>query len=177
MGTLQPIGTFFVGTFVLSTPSEDYWVKGDTLEEVAEKLGIDVEGFVKEMEAFNANVEQGVDPKFHRGEHDYDRNTLGTYLGFTGADSGTPNPFLSPMVNPPFYGIKYAPGTFGTCGGVRVNKNSQALDVNGEPIQGLYAVGNCSMGVAGGNYAHGGITVGQGSVMSYVAVRHILGEL
>lgn len=159
------------------TPSEEYWVKEDTLEEVAEKLGIDVDGFVKEMEQFNADAERGIDPKFHRGEHDFDLNTTGAYLNFTGVDSGTPNPLLSPLVNPPFYGIKYVPGTFGTCGGAKINKNAQVVNVNGEPIRGLYAVGNCSSGVAGGNYAHGGITVGQGSVMGFVAAKHIAGQL
>ena len=47
------------------------------------------------------------------------------------------------------------------------------LDVDGEPIGGLYATGNCSSGVAG--YWAGGATLGQGSVMAYVAAKHITG--
>lgn len=157
-------------------PSEDAYAKADTFEGLAEKLGIDPDGLAATMAEFNENAARGEDPEWHRGEHAYDLGTSGLYAsGLAGVDTGTGSPVLSPLATPPYYGCAYVPGTFGTCGGVRTNGNAQALDVDGEPIQGLYAVGNCSMGVAGGIYAHGGITVGQGSVMSWVAARHILG--
>ena len=67
------------------------------------------------------------------------------------------------------------PGTCGTCGGLKINESAQVMSVGGNPIEGLYAVGNCSSGVSGGMYMHGGMTVGSGAVMSWVAVRHLLG--
>ncbi|WP_165248876.1 FAD-dependent oxidoreductase [Adlercreutzia sp. ZJ141] len=164
----------FAGAGEDGTLPEAY-VKADSLEELADKLGIEKETFVSEMAAFNENASQGVDPVFHRGEHEYDINTTGGFMAKSGRDVSGDNPVLSPVSTPPFYGVKYVPGTFGTNGGLRIDAHSQVLSVDGEPIAGLYAVGNCSSGVAGGCYAHGGFTVGSGSVMSWVAVRHILG--
>jgi 3-oxosteroid 1-dehydrogenase len=164
------------GTDADGNIDETYYAKADTFEELAEKLGIDPDGLAATMEAFNENAAAGTDPEWHRGEHDYDVNTAGLYAqALAGVDTGTDNPTLSPLATPPYYGCLYVPGTFGTCGGVRINGYAQALDVDGEVIEGLYAVGNCSMGVAGGIYAHGGITVGQGSVMSYVAAKKMFG--
>lgn len=65
------------------------------------------------------------------------------------------------------------PGTCGTAGGLTINENAQVVNVNGEPIEHLYAVGNCSSGVSGGTYVHGGISLGSGAVMSWVAVNHV----
>ena len=151
------------------------YIQANSLEELADALEIDKEGFLAEMEAFNENAAQGIDPVYHRGENEYDKNTTGGFMAMTGRDTSSANPVLSPVSTAPFYGVKYVPGTFGTNGGLRIDANSQVVSVNGEPIHGLYAVGNCSSGVAGGIYAHGGFTVGSGSVMSWVAVRHILG--
>ena len=86
-----------------------------------------------------------------------------------------PSMSLGPVATPPFYGAVYVQGTCGTNGGLTVDANSQVLNVWGEPIAGLYAVGNCSAGVSGGAYCGGGMTVGAGAVMSWVAVRHMLG--
>lgn len=151
------------------------YVQADTLEELADKLGIEKEAFLQEMEAFNANAEKGVDPQFHRGEHEFENNTSIGYMAMAGQDISGNNLVLTPLKTAPFYGVKMLSGTFGTNGGLRVDANSQVLSVDGNPIEGLYAVGNCSSGVAGGIYAHGGFTVGSGAVMSWVAVRHILG--
>ncbi len=153
----------------------DAYVTADTLEELAEKLGIDQEGFIDEMTEFNANAAEGVDPVFHRGEREFDVNTAGYYSAAAGTDTLTSNPVLSPVATPPFYAVPMVPGTFGTSGGLVIDANAQVKNVDGEVIPGLYAVGNCSCGVAGGIYAHGGMTVGSGAVMSWVAVRHALG--
>lgn len=151
------------------------YVQADTLEGLAEALGIDVEGFTDEMEAFNANAREGRDPRFHRGEHEFDLNTTVGYMKMGGIEVTDPNPVLRPLEKAPFFGVPYVSGTFGTNGGLRIDEHSQVLNVDGDPIGGLYAVGNCSSGVAGAIYAHGGMTVGSGSVMSWVAVRHMLG--
>ena len=69
----------------------------------------------------------------------------------------------------------YVPGTCGTAGGLTINGNAQVVRPTGDPIPGLYAVGNCSSGVSGGRYVHGGISIGSGGVMGWVAVHHALG--
>jgi succinate dehydrogenase/fumarate reductase flavoprotein subunit len=149
-----------------------FFAQADTLAELAGKLGIDADGLVSEIEEFNAYAQQGLDPKFNRGQKSIDVNTTGLYAG---SRTDIPNPCLSPLATGPFYGAVYVPGTCGTCGGLKINENAQVVNTSGEPIEGLYAVGNCSSGVSGGKYLHGGMTVGSGSVMSWVAVRHALG--
>ena len=67
------------------------------------------------------------------------------------------------------------PGTCGTGGGLTINENAQVMSAFGEPIPGLYAAGNCSSGVSGGRYVHGGISIGSGAVMGWIAVHHALG--
>lgn len=153
-------------------PLPEFFVQADTIEELAEKLGIDASGLVAELADFNANAEKGEDPKFGRGSKSIDVNSTGLYGGMR---EDTPNPCLSPVATGPFFGASYVPGTCGTNGGLKIDANAQVVSVSGEPIPGLYAVGNCSCGVSGGAYCHGGMTVGSGSVMSWVAARHILG--
>lgn len=152
-------------------PLPEFIVQADTVEELAEKLGIDAAGLTAELTEFNASAREGKDPKFGRGDKAIDVNTSGLYAG---SRTDIPNPCLAPVETGPFYGAVYVPGTCGTCGGLKINENAQVVSVAGEVIGGLYAVGNCSSGVSGGKYLHGGMTVGSGSVMSWVAARHIM---
>jgi hypothetical protein len=153
-------------------PIPDFYVQADTIEELAQKLGIDAAGLTAEIESFNAAAREGRDPVFDRGAKSIDVNSSGLY---SGSRTDIPNPCLLPVEGGPYYGATYVPGTLGTNGGLKIDANSQVRSVTGEPIKGLYAVGNCSAGVSGGAYCHGGMTVGAGCVMSYVAARHALG--
>lgn len=151
-------------------PMPDYFMQADTLDELAEKLDIDAAGLLAEVASFNEHAAKGEDPKFNRGGHEFDINTAAIYAGMR---EDLPNPVLSPVEVAPFYGALYVPGTFGTCGGLKINEHAQVLSVDGKPIGNLYAVGNCSAGVSGGAYCHGGMTVGSGSAMSIAAMRHV----
>ena len=51
----------------------------------------------------------------------------------------------------PYYAIKIAPGIHHTMGGVHINTAAQVIDVNGDPIPGLFAAGEVTGGVHGGN--------------------------
>lgn len=159
------------GQTEVGDPIPEFFVSSESLEGLAETLGIDAANLAAEIAEFNENASQGVDPQFNRGGHAFDINTAGVYAGMR---TDIPNPVLSPVETGPFYGAVYVPGTFGTCGGLKTDANAQVLAVDGEPIPHLYAVGNCSSGVSGGAYCHGGMTVGSGTVMSWVAVRHAL---
>lgn len=167
----------FASTFFLpgsTSPEElpDFVRKFDTLEALADEMGIEKEALLAEVAAFNANAASGVDPQFHRGKT-VSNNTLammGAYRLLPGAT--LPASVLGPVSEAPYYCCRYVPGMMGgTRGGLHINENSQVLDVNGMPIAGLYAVGNCSSGVAG--YWAGGATLGQGGVMGYLAAKHI----
>ena len=76
------------------------------------------------------------------------------------------------MAKGPFYGAKYVPGTCGTNGGLRINANAQVINVWGQPIVGLYAVGNTSGSVMGAAYPGGGSTLGAGCVFGMLAGQH-----
>lgn len=150
----------------------EFYAKGETIEELAEALGIDAASLAAEIAEFNEHAVEGLDPKFGRGSYEFDMYTDAVYAG---PRDDLANPVLAPLATGPFYGIPIVPGTFGTSGGLLVNENSQVVSIEGEPIPGLYAVGNCSSGVSAGTYLHGGQTIGSGSVMSFVSARHILG--
>lgn len=139
----------------------------ETLEDLAAGTGIDVDGLLATVEAFNANAEEGKDPIWHRGEFDFD-------LGTAGDTSRTDlkNICLAPIAQGPFYVGQYGPGTCGTSGGLRINKDAQVLNVWGEVIPRLYAVGNTCGSAFGAAYPGGGSTIGQGTVFGMLAARH-----
>ena len=127
-------------TFDQSLPN--WFVQSNTIKGLAKKLGINQNNLELTVSNFNKNALLGIDPDFHRGETHYDRMGLkDTSLA------------LQPLDQPPFYGAEIAPAHLGTCGGPRVNKFSQVLDVNGIPIKRLCASGNSSgVGSPGPSY-------------------------
>lgn len=148
----------------------DWMEKADTLEELADILGINAEGLLSEVAEFNKNAAEGVDPVFHRGEWAFDTNT--------GGDGGTgradlKNLALAPVEVGPFYGCPQYPGSLGTSGGLKINEHAQVIDVHGEVIPHLYAGGCCAASPFGWGYPGGGDPVGCGGVMSFVAVEHM----
>lgn len=156
----------------------DYVFKFDTLEELADGMGIDKEGLLREMAWFNENAKKGVDPDWHRGESAYSYDTFlsrASVLTLPGADNSDINSeaaLLQPVEQGPFYCVRYVPGSMNTRGGLQVDGDSQVLNQDGEKIPGLYAVGTCSTGVAG--YWAGGACISQGCVMGYVAAKSAL---
>ncbi|HSM25727.1 MAG TPA: FAD-binding protein [Anaerolineaceae bacterium] len=148
----------------------DWMEQADTLEELCEKLGVDYAGFEDTLAVFNPNAEEGVDPIWHRGEYQFDLNTAGD---LTRTD--IKNACLAPIAQGPFYGCSYVPGTCGTNGGLRINSNAQVIDIKGNPIPRLYAVGNTSGSVFGDAYPGGGSCLGAGGVFGMLAGRHAVG--
>jgi len=59
------------------------------------------------------------------------------------------------ITTPPYYALQLFPMTRKSMGGLAIDANGQALDVQGRPITGLYAAGELT-GVAGINGSHGG---------------------
>lgn len=50
---------------------------------------------------------------------------------------------MTPVKEGPFYALKVGPALLAVTGGLRVNTDFQCLDADGQPIEGLYALGNC----------------------------------
>jgi 3-oxosteroid 1-dehydrogenase len=143
------------------------WIKtADTLEELAAVLEIDPAVLVATVGRFNEFAEQGVDPDFNRGVSAFDQ--------LTGGDTSRTdiaNPCLAPLTEGPFYGTTIWPGSLGTCGGLQINAKAQVLNVWGDVIPGLYAVGNASGSVMGAGYPGGGGTVGAGMTFGFIAAN------
>jgi len=143
----------------------EFLTMADTIEELAEKTGIDAKGLARTIHDFNGYAETGKDPDFHRGDSAYDR--------YYGKDKGQANPCLGPIEKPPFYAIRSNPGDFGTGGGMVINTNAEVLSAEtGKPIPGLYATGNCTAAILP-TYPGPGSTLGPAMTFGYLAGKHI----
>lgn len=134
----------------------------DTIEELAEKIGVDVDGLKAQVDKFNADAEAGTDTDFHRGESEFENYNM--------MNSG---PTLGGLTKPPFYAAEIVPTYQGTKGGIQINENGQAISTTGNPILRLYACGNTTgCGTPGKYYTGAGGTNGPGMVFAYTAAEH-----
>jgi len=143
-------------------------VKAGTLEELAQKTNLPIEGLRATIERFNGFARSGVDEDFHRGESAYDR--------YYGDPTNKPNPNLGEIKNAPYYAAKMVPGDLGTKGGIRTDVHGRALRDDGSVIEGLYAAGNVSSPVMGHTYPGPGGTIGPAMTFGYLAALHIAGK-
>jgi 3-oxosteroid 1-dehydrogenase len=143
-------------------------IKADTLDEIAERAGLDTAGLEDTIERNNQFAESGVDTDFHRGDSYYDQ--------YYGDSRNKPNPCIARIGEAPYYALPLHPGDIGTKGGLLTDENAQVLDRSDAPIAGLYAVGNTSASVMGDKYVGAGATLGPAMAFGYVAARHITGN-
>ena len=92
--------------------------KADTLEELADMMDVPQDVFVETMRSYNEACEKGYDDAFMKKPQ-----------------------YLRAVDKAPFYAIPLATGTMGSAGGIKINGNMQVVDVDGNAIEGLYAVG------------------------------------
>jgi len=142
----------------------EYIERGDTIEALAQKVGIDPEALKITIERFNQFAKEGIDQDFQRGESAYDK--------YYGDKDQRPNPALGKIEKPPFYALPAYTGSIGTKGGAKINRNAQVMHVSGKPIPGLYAAGNAAAPVSGPSYFGAGGTIGPAMVFGYLAGRH-----
>lgn len=147
----------------------DLLTSAGTLQGLAGQLGIDSEGLANTVQRFNGFAGTGVDEDFHRGEDSYDLLYGDVRL--------QPNPCLAELAEAPFYGIQVFPGDIGTKGGLLTNANAQVVDKEGQPIAGLYAIGNSAASPMGRYYPGAGATLGPAMTFAYIAARHLSGEI
>jgi fumarate reductase flavoprotein subunit len=89
----------------------------DSIEELAEMAGIDVDNLVDTVDEYNDFCDS-VDEEFFKDKR-----------------------YLRPITKAPFYGARIRPGGYGTVGGIRINENCEACGSDFEPVKGLYAAG------------------------------------
>ena len=144
-------------------PDPEWLVKADTLEELAQKVGINPAGLTETVDRYNGFCKIGKDLDYNRGENLYER--------FVG-DQDAPHPVLGSVEKAPFYAISVNSGALGTKGGPRIDKNGQTRNVRNQPISGLYACGNVAAPVSGPGYWGPGGTIGPGVCFGYLAGIH-----
>ena len=104
-----------------------YVIKADTLEELAEKLGLPVDTFLATVARYNELEAKGHDDDFGKVAYR-----------------------LSRVDTPPYYGVRASAWHLCTLDGVVIDTDMRVLDDNCDPIPGLYAAGD----VSGGRFAH-----------------------
>jgi fumarate reductase flavoprotein subunit len=106
-----------------------YLYIADSLEELAEKTGINLEGLKATLEEYNGYAEKGRDPLFNRNwEH------------------------LHPVKGPRYYACCNMPSAYGSLGGIKINHKTEVLDKNWDKIPGLYAAGTDACTIFGDSY-------------------------
>ncbi|WP_350284584.1 FAD-dependent oxidoreductase [uncultured Croceitalea sp.] len=89
----------------------------NSIEELAEVTGLPMDNLKQTIAEYNTMVETKTDLDFGR-----------TYL-------------KDPIKTAPFYALKVHASVLVTFGGIKVNKDLQVLDADGEPMSGIYAAG------------------------------------
>lgn len=137
-----------------------YLKRGNSLEELARTIGVPEAALKEEVETFNRDAASGSDTKFSKGSTAYNR--------YQGDSLVQPNPCMAPIRTGPFYAIKIVVGEIGTFAGLATNESCQVLSKDGNPVNGLYVVGNDAASIMGGNYPGAGITLGPAITFGYV---------
>ena len=107
--------------------TKGFAVMGNTIEELAAAMGTDAAVLTETMNTWNAAVAAQNDAEFGRLS------------------------FANPLDTAPFYAVKVAPGIHHTMGGLKINTVAEVLTEAGEAIPGLFAAGEVTGGVHGGN--------------------------
>ena len=129
--------------------------RSESIEDFADRFGIDPFNLRKTSDAYNQARAAGVD--------EFGRTEFGNEL------------------RPPLYGIQVTAALFHTQGGLKINRRAQVLRPDGSPIANLYAGGGAAVGVSGSGPAgylsgNGLLTaLGWGKVAGEDAADSVLG--
>jgi len=148
------------------------WFSGSAdLTELGAKTGINVDGLRDTVAQWNCHVADGQDPDFGRGSSPYD-----AYWGDTDAPTLAART-LGPIDTAPYYAVPIAVGAMGTKGGPRTDRDGRVINVDGEPIPGLFAVGNTMAAATGRAYGGAGGTLGPALVFAFRAGSAAAGKV
>lgn len=109
-----------------SYAKKGYLVKGNSVEELAQKLNIPAEELKITFNKYNNAVKDKKDSEFNRQS------------------------LPRELTKAPFYSVEVAPAVHHTMGGIKINQNAEVLS-NNKPIPGLYAAGEVTGGIHGAN--------------------------
>ncbi|MCU1656788.1 MAG: flavoprotein, partial [Pseudonocardiales bacterium] len=131
---------------------ESSWLRpawaADSLAELEQQIGLPDGALQQTVDYYNVHADKGEDPLFHKTER-----------------------WLKPL-KPPFAVLDLRNATMPTSaftlGGLHTDPDGRVLDVQGQPIRGLYSAGRASSGLAVYGYCSG-ISLGDGSFFGRLA--------
>ncbi|MBU3199824.1 FAD-dependent oxidoreductase [Clostridium estertheticum] len=100
----------------------------DSIEELAEKTGIDKEGLKTTLESYNEACKTG--------DKDFGKN----------------HKYMIPIDGSKLYALKFAPSAYGSLGGIKINDMTEVLTDEFKVISGLYATGTDANSVCNPDY-------------------------
>ena len=127
------------------------WYMADTLEELAQQIGVPADALVETVAEYNKACETGVDEQFGRAL------------------------LTMPFTKDPYYAYARTPSCHHTMGGVQINADAQVLRADGSAISGLYAAGEVTGGIHGGNRL-GGNAIADTVVFGRIAGQNAAAE-
>lgn len=101
----------------------------DTIEELAEKTGIDKEGLTETLKQYNEACQSGYDQEFNKKRR-----------------------YLKPIDGHKFYALKFAPSAYGSMGGIKINEKTEVITELADKIPGLYAAGTDAYSICNPDY-------------------------
>jgi len=124
----------------------------ETVADLEAEIGLPDGSLQATVEHYNHHAADGKDPLFHKAPE-----------------------WLQPL-EPPFGAIDLRGGIYGvfTLGGLHTLPTGQVLDLDGAPVDGLYAAGRTTSGIAARGYVSG-ISLGDGTFFGRQAGRHAAG--
>jgi fumarate reductase flavoprotein subunit len=120
------IGTIL--NYALTHGSKNVFI-ADSIEELAEKTGIDPKELRNTVDEYNVFCQKGHDDHFDKKYQ-----------------------YLRPIKTPKFYAGKLCCSAYGSLGGIKINYRTEVLDKNWKEIPGLYAAGVDACSIYGDSY-------------------------
>ena len=131
--------------------------RADTLDELAEKLGVPADELKKSVERYNELCDKGED-------EDYGKNSK----------------FMNKIEAAPFWGTRRHIRCSSITAGVLTDENSMVITEAGAPIKGLYAAGNLGgqfFGAPDYPFFSPGLSLGHAVTFGYIAAKHAVENL
>ena len=105
-----------------------YFFMADSIEELADKMGVDKENLARTVAEYN-EASKSNDKLFEKNKR-----------------------YLKPLKGPRYYAVAFYPGAYGSLGGIKINYKTEVLDTEWDVIPGLYAAGTDANTIFGDSY-------------------------
>ncbi|MBR4162767.1 MAG: flavocytochrome c [Solobacterium sp.] len=135
--------------------SKGYMIKCDTVADLAKLIGCDEATLQETLNTWSADCTKVDEYKYGVNDSQFER---------VGKDE-----MKTDMTVAPYYAVQISPGIHHCMGGVKINTNAEVVGTNGEVIPNLFAAGEVTGGV------HGGNRLGGNAVADFVVFGRIAG--